>query len=332
MKPSEYRAFLRTHRAILAPMAGVGDITFRRICELHGARYAFGEMVSAKGLAYNSKKTRELLRVAPGEDILGIQIFGHEPKEMAQEAQWIESYLRAHLGEININMGCPVRKVVSKGDGAALMKTPDIAQEIVACVAAAVDVPVTVKMRRGYYTDHESAPDLAKRVEAAGACAVTVHGRYATQMYRGKADWNSIARVKDAVSIPVIGNGDVIDGQSACAMTKQTGCDAVMIARGAEGNPWIFEQVNAALDGMPQPQLPSIDERIQCARDHARLLASDPILPLARMRKQASWYVRGLPGASVARGKFNQCTTLEDYNRVFNELEEYAHTFEREHR
>lgn len=315
-----YKEFLSTHRTILAPMAGVGDIAFRHVCEAHGATYAFGEMVSAKGLAYGSRRTEELLRLAPDEDIVGVQLFGHDPREMAHEAAWVQERLGDHLGEINVNMGCPVRKVVSKGDGAAMMKTPDLAAEVVAATVKAVDVPVTVKMRRGYFTDEETAPDLAVLVEEAGASAITVHGRYATQLYRGHADWGVIARVKNAVSIPVIGNGDVVDADTACALVDQTGCDAVMIARGAEGNPWVFEQVNAALAGEAVPSPPTVAERIECAREHARILDEDPLLPLSRMRKQASWYVRGLSGAAYARGRFNRCDTIDDYNEVFDEL------------
>ena len=312
--------FFQNHRLILAPMAGVTDEAMRALCREQGADMAFTEMVSAKGLSYSNEKTRHLLRLAPGEKQVAVQLFGHEPRVMAEQAAWIESTMGDSLAYLDINMGCPARKIVSKGDGSALMRSPDLAAQIVTAVKGAVEHPVTVKFRRGFHQDEETAPDFAKRMEEAGACAVAVHGRYAEQLYRGCADWGVIARVKQAVSIPVVGNGDVKTGADAVAMTEETSCDAVMIARGAEGNPWIFAQAKAALAGKPEPAAPSVFERLAMARRHAHLLAEREGRNIVRMRKHAMWYMAGLPGAACARGKINACVTPEDFDEVFDEL------------
>lgn len=313
-------ALFGTYRVLLAPMAGVSDIAFRTLCRERGADLTFTEMVSSKGLSYANEKTRHLLDLAEGEDRVGVQLFGHEPDTMASQAAWVQDSLGEALAYIDINMGCPARKIVSKGDGSALMKTPDLAAEIVASVKSAVTCNVTAKFRRGWSCGNETAVDLAKRLEQVGVDAVTVHGRYAEQLYHGNADWGVIARVKDAVSVPVVGNGDITCGSDAAHMADLTGCDAVMIARGAQGNPWIFEQAQAALDGRPQPPSPSAFERIEMARRHARLLDKREGRNLARMRKHASWYVSGMPGAAKARGLFNACVSLEDFETVFDDL------------
>lgn len=311
------------YRVLLAPMAGVSDIALRTLCREQGADLTFTEMVSAKGLSYANEKTRHLLDLAPGEDEVAVQLFGHEPDTMASQAAWVEQQLGDALAYLDINMGCPVRKIAGKGDGSALMRDPDLAARIVAAVVAAVEHPVTCKFRRGWALGDETAPEFARRMEQAGAHALVVHGRFAEQMYRGRADWGCIARVKRAVSVPVVGNGDVACGTDAVAMAEQTGCDAVMVARGAQGNPWIFADIQAALAGEPY-ESPVIGERLAMARRHAELLTHREGRNIVRMRKHAAWYVTGLPGAAKARGMFNECVTLEDFDRVFDLLEERA--------
>jgi len=313
------------YETILAPMAGVSDIAFRTVCREFGADLTFTEMVSAKGLSYANEKTRHLLDLADGESKVGVQLFGHEPDTMASQAAWVEDVMGDTLAYIDINMGCPARKIVSKGDGSALMKDPELAASIVSAIKSVTSVNVTAKFRRGWGMGDETAVEFAKRLEQAGVDAVTVHGRFAEQLYRGESDRGVIGRVKEAVNVPVVGNGDIKCGADAVAMVRETGCDAVMIARAAEGNPWIFEQVKAALKGEEEPPKPTASDRIQMARRHARLLEQREGRNIVRMRKHAMWYVSGLPGASKARGMFNYCTTLEDFERVLDQLEEICH-------
>lgn len=319
--------FFSERRLLLAPMAGVSDEAFRTLCRERGADLTYTEMVSAKGLSYANEKTRHLLHLAEGEDQVAVQLFGHEPDVMADQARWVEQEMGETLAYLDINMGCPARKIVSKGDGSALMKTPDLAAAIVRAVSAAVEHPVTVKFRRGWAEGDETCVEFARRMEDAGAAAVAVHGRYALQLYRGRAEWDAIARVKAAVSIPVVGNGDVKCGADAVALVERTGCDAVMIARAAEGNPWVFAQCKAALAGEPEPAKPSVEERIAMARRHARLLAEREGRNIVRMRKHAMWYMTGLPGAAAARAKINACVSVEDFDRVFDELLEIAGSY-----
>lgn len=316
--------FFSERRLLLAPMAGVSDEAFRTLCREQGADLTYTEMVSAKGLSYANEKTRHLLHLAEGEDQVAVQLFGHEPDVMADQARWVEQEMGETLAYLDINLGCPARKIVSKGDGSALMKTPDLAAAIVRAVSAAVEHPVTVKFRRGWAEGDETCVEFARRMEDAGAAAVAVHGRYALQLYRGRAEWDAIARVKAAVSIPVVGNGDVKSGADAVGLVERTGCDAVMIARAAEGNPWVFAQCKAALAGKPEPAKPSVEERIAMARRHARLLAEREGRNIVRMRKHAMWYMTGLPGAAAARAKLNACVSVEDFDRVFDELLVYS--------
>lgn len=328
---ADYAAFLRAHQLILAPMAGVSDAVMRQLCIEQGARLAFTEMVSAKGLSYGSQRTRDLVSFAPNEERAGVQLFGHEPETMADMARALEQALGEKLAVIDINMGCPARKIVKKGDGSALMKDPVLAGRIVEAVAGAVSVPVSVKMRRGYESGRETAPELARTVEEAGAAAVTVHGRFAAQLYRGAADWGSIARVKQAVGIPVVGNGDITSGAALLRMRAETGCDAFMVARAAEGNPWVFAELSAALEGRPAPAAPTCEERVAMARRHAHLVYEREPRALPRMRKQGCWYAKGLPEASEARAELNRCTTIDDFDRAFDRmLERIAAARERE--
>ncbi|MEG2476617.1 tRNA dihydrouridine synthase DusB [Gordonibacter sp.] len=312
--------FFRQHRLLLAPMAGVSDEALRTLCREQGADLTYTEMVSAKGLSYANEKTRHLLHLAPAEDQVAVQLFGHEPDTMAAQAAWIEDEMGDSLAYLDINMGCPARKITSKGDGSALMRDPELAAAIVGAVTAAVKHPVTVKFRRGWAEGDETCVEFARRMEEAGAAALAVHGRFAEQLYRGRAEWDAIARVKRAVGVPVVGNGDVRTGADAVALVQRTGVDAVMIARGAEGNPWLFAQAKAALAGDPEPDAPSAGERIDMARRHARLLFERQGRNIVRMRKHAMWYMAGLPGAAVARERINACVTLEDFDRVFDEL------------
>ena len=323
--------FFAAHPLLLAPMAGVTDEAFRALCREEGASLAYTEMVSAKGLSFANEKTRHLLRLAPGEDLVAVQLFGHEPSDMAEQAAWIEQTRGDTLAYLDINMGCPARKIVTKGDGSALMCDPALATSIVSAVRDAVSHPVTVKFRRGFKMGEETAPEFARRMEAAGACAVTVHGRFSEQLYRGNADWDVIAKVKRALSIPVVGNGDVRCGADAVALKEKTSCDAIMIGRGAEGNPWVFAQVKAALAGDEEPTAPTIAERLAMARRHAHLLAEREGRNIVRMRKHAMWYMTGLPGASAARGKINACVTTEDFDHVFDELLAFAAEHENVH-
>jgi tRNA-dihydrouridine synthase B len=324
----DYAAFLRSCSVLLAPLAGVSDIAFRQMCLEHGAQLTFTEMVSAKGLSYANDRTVRLMDLAPGEQRVGVQLFGHEPATMASQAAWVEQYLGDSLAVIDINMGCPARKITSKGDGAALLRDTGLAREIIAQVVRAVQAPVSVKMRRAYDRGPDVAPQLARMAEDAGASAVTVHGRYATQMYHGYSCWDVIADVKRVVSIPVVGNGDIRCGADAVSMVERTGCDSVMVARGARGNPWIFEDVRSAFaqafgngEGAVPFASPSAHDRIEAARRQTAILDAVEPRAVVRMRKHASWYVKGLPGASTARAAFNKCETADDFYAVYDLLE-----------
>ena len=305
---------------LLAPMAGVNDVVFRQLCVECGADLTYTEMVSSKALSFSNDRTRRLLDLAPNERRVAVQLFGHEPDVMAREAAWVESELGDRLAYLDINMGCPARKIVKKGDGCALMKAPDTARAIVSQAVAAVSCPVTVKFRKGYGAGEDVCVDFARMMEDSGAAAVAVHGRTAAQFYTGRADWGAVARVKAAVNVPVIGNGDVASGSDAVAMVAATGCDAVMVGRAAQGNPWVFAHVRAALDGEPEPDGPTVEQRIEAARRHAHLLSERMGNNIVYMRKHAMWYLRGIPGASRARGRLNQCVTPADFDEVLDEV------------
>ena len=306
------------YRVILAPMAGVTDIALRTLCLEQGADLAFTEMVSAKGLAYANEKTHHLLDLAPGEREVAVQLFGHEPDTMASQASQIEQDLGDALAYIDVNMGCPARKIVSKGDGSALMKTPELAARIVESVKKAVEVPVTVKFRKGWDNGSVHAVEFARLMEASGADAVAVHGRTRAQMYAGRADWDIIREVRRVVHIPVIANGDVFTPEDAAHILRYTGCELAMIGRGSFGNPWLFARGQAAIDGREIPELPPLSDRIELAENQIVRLSERLGEHRACMeaRHQLPWYLHGIPHSAVYRQELVQVNTLEDIRRV----------------
>lgn len=308
------------HELILAPMAGVSDEVFRQLCIEQGATLTYTEMVSAKALSYANEKTANLLQLAPNEDVVSVQIFGHEPEVMAAQAAEIEDMLAEKLFAIDINMGCPARKIAGKGDGSALMRDPELASRIISSVSKAISHPLTVKFRRGFEEGDETAVEFARMAEGSGASALAVHGRYAQQFYRGSSDWGTVARVKEAVSIPVVGNGDVKNGADAKAIMEQTKCDAVMIGRASEGNPWVFRDASSIMSGGPGYAGPSPSEKMAMATRHAKLLSERTGRNIVRMRKHAMWYVAGMKDAAAARREINKAVTFEDFATIFEEV------------
>ncbi|HPY83988.1 MAG TPA: tRNA dihydrouridine synthase DusB [Ruminococcus flavefaciens] len=307
--------------AALAPMAGVADRAYRLMCKKYGAAYVVSEMVSAKGICYSDRKTAELCTVTDEERPMGIQLFGSEPEFMADAVKIVLEY-RPDI--IDINMGCPVPKVVNTGAGSALMKDVGLAESITAAaVKAAGDVPVTVKIRSGWNSSQINAVEMAKAAESAGAAAVAVHGRTRDQFYSGEADISVIGSVKEAVGIPVIGNGDVSDADSCIRMYRETGCDLVMIGRGSYGNPFVFDEIAARLRGADYTP-PSLEEKMNVMLEHIRLIISlsekNEEMAMHEARKHAAWYMNGYYGSAKFRGR---CYQLSSYSEAVGLAEEF---------
>ena len=300
--------------AALAPMAGVADRAMREICIKHGAAFTVSELTSSKGVTMGDKKSSALLACSEGERPVASQLFGRDPETMAEAAK---EALKYNPDFIDINMGCPAPKVAGNGGGSALMKNPELAEKIVYAVVNAVNIPVTVKMRTGWDGDRLNAVELAKRCESAGVAAVTVHGRTRMQMYSPGIDYETIANVKRAVKIPVIANGDVCDGKSAENMYSVTGADFVMVGRAAEGNPFVFEEINAYLEGKPYEK-PSLEKRFSVLMEQVELMKKykDPYIAMLESRKHTAWYMQGLHGAAALRRECGEIKSTEDIERI----------------
>jgi len=305
---------------ILAPMAGVSDLPFRLLCKEQGAGLVSMEMVSAKAIQFGNKNTQALMEIAPGENPISLQLFGSDPVIISEMAKKIEEF---PFDILDINMGCPVPKVVNNNEGSALMKDPKRVYEIVSRTVKAIKKPVTVKIRKGFHAETVNAVEIAKIVEDAGASAVAVHGRTRDQYYAGEADWNIIRCVKEAVSIPVIGNGDVNSPLKAEAMLRETGCDGIMIGRGARGNPWLFHQINSYFKTGRQEDRITNKELCGMIIRHARLQVwyKGEYTGIRQMRKHIAWYTAGYPGAAKIRANVNKIENLADLERfVFKHL------------
>ena len=316
------------HGLMLAPMAGVTDYAFRRLCKRCGAEFTVSEMVSAKAMHYRDEKTATLAKIRASELPMAVQIFGSEPDIMAEAAEMLTGgdyrgcVSEASPSVIDINMGCPVRKIVTNGEGSALMKNPNLVYDIVKAVSKATPLPVTVKIRAGWDFAHMNAVEVALAAEEAGAKAVTVHGRTREQLYQPPVNYEIIARVKAALRIPVIANGGINSAEDAIRVKAETGCDGLMIARGAEGNPMIFSEILAALEGRVYEE-PSHQELLGMAREHIALLCEDKgeSVGVREARKHLAWYVKGIRGAASFRNAVNSTWTLPELMRLIDELE-----------
>lgn len=293
----------------LGPMAGVTDLPFRILCKEQGVDLLYTEMVSAKGILYENKNTEALISIDEREHPIALQLFGQDPYIMSEMAKRIEE---RNFDILDINMGCPVPKVVNNGEGSALMKNPALIQQIVSSIVKAIEKPVTVKIRKGFYKEECSAVEAAKAAEQGGASAIAVHGRTREQYYAGKADWDVIKQVKEAVAVPVIGNGDIVSPKDAEHMLSYTGCDGIMIGRAARGNPWIFKQVKEYLDNGTLIEKPDIEELIDMILRHAKLQIQwkGQYVGIREMRKHVAWYTAGYPGSSKLRNLVNEVENL----------------------
>lgn len=306
---------------VLAPLAGITDGPTRSLAKEQGAAFLYSEMVSAKGLWYKDKNTERLLKIFPGEEPIAFQLFGSEPEIIAHAARSLRERGNAAF---DINMGCPVPKVVKNGEGSALLKNPDLIYDLVKAAVSEAGKPVTAKIRIGWDKDSINAVETARAIEAAGASAVAVHGRTREQYYSGTADWDMIRRVKESVSIPVIGNGDVFSGEDANRMLEETGCDMVMIARGALGNPWIFRDAIAIWKGEEKPEPPSLAERVKTMLIHLDRLteAKGEYAAVREMRKHVGWYLKGIRGSAAVRRRINSITELDQLKKEIESIPE----------
>ena len=310
MKQLKIGNVLLENSYVLGPMAGVTDLPFRLLCKEQGAGLLCMEMVSAKAIMYKNRNTQSLLEIDPRENPVSLQLFGSDPDIISNIAHEIEE---RPFDLLDINMGCPVPKIVNNGEGSALMKNPKLAGEIIRKTVKAINKPVTVKIRKGFDDDHVNAVEMAKIAEDAGAAAVAVHGRTREQFYSGKADWDIIRQVKEAVSIPVIGNGDLLTAEDVIAMEEQTGCDGFMIARGAQGNPWIFKQILHYFETGEHLPKPSIEEVTQMILRHARMMLEfkGEYIGIREIRKHAAWYTAGYPNSARLRVAINNVESFE---------------------
>lgn len=302
--------------AVLGPMAGVTDAAFRHICRAHGAALTYTEMVSSRGLVYRDAKTKELLFCPPGDGPVCAQIFGSDPDIMGEASAMAIELSGADI--LDINMGCPVGKVVKSGDGSALMRTPDLAFHIIESCVRQAKVPVTVKFRKGWDGGHVNAVAFAQMCQQAGAAAIAVHGRTRVQLYAGAADWDIIRDVKRAVDIPVIANGDVFSGSDGARLLARTGADMCMVGRGSFGDPWLFERINAAIEGRPEPPAPPLADRLDEAMAQFTLACQwkDPKIACLEARRQLAWYLRGIPYSGPIKQEIVKINTLDDIAHI----------------
>ncbi len=306
------------NNVILAPMAGVTDLPYRVLCREQGCGLVCMEMVSAKAVLYNNRNTKELLQVDERERPVSLQLFGSDPHILSDIAARLEE---GPYDIFDINMGCPVPKIVKNGEGSALMKDPALVEEILTAIVKTVKKPVTVKIRKGFDDSSVNAVEIAKIAEACGVAAVAVHGRTREQFYSGKADWDIIRRVKEAVRIPVIGNGDVFTAEDAKRLVDTTGCDGIMVARGAKGNPWIFREITEYLDTGRKPERPSVDELKEMILRHGRMMLKfkGELAGMREMRKHVSWYTAGYPNSAALRNDINMVSSMEELEALIKE-------------